>query len=68
MGQYYAKTVHHELLNDLSFVISDIHDAYFVKKLILEQFLSVTATKLKYILPCSVNVRSHKYPKCGLGI
>ena len=29
---------------------------------------SVTATKLKYILTCSVNVRSHKYPKCGLRI
>jgi len=29
---------------------------------------SVTATKLKYILPCPVNVRSHKYPKCGLRI
>ena len=32
MRQYYAKTVHPELLNDLSFVISDIRDAYFVKK------------------------------------
>jgi len=28
----------------------------------------VTATELKYILPCSVNVRSHKYPNCELRI
>ena len=42
MRKYYAKTVHPELLNDLSFVISDIRDAYFVKKKnILEQFLAL---------------------------
>ena len=67
MRQYYAKTVHTELLNDLSFVISDIRDAYFVKKY-FRKFFSVTATKLKYILQCCVNVRSHKYPKIGLRI
>jgi len=33
MRQYYAKTVHPELLNDLSFVISETHDAYFVKNI-----------------------------------
>jgi len=53
--------------NDLSFVISDLRDAYFVKKYFRTIFI-VTATKLKYILPCSVNVRSHKYPKIGLRI
>jgi len=68
MRQYYAKTVHPELLNDLSLVISDLRDAYFVKKKYFRTIFSVTATKLKYILPCSVNVRSHKYPKCGLHI
>jgi len=68
--QYCTKTVHPKLVNDLSFVISDIYDAYFVKKN-KEYFrttFSVTVTKLKYILSCSVNVRSHKYPKCGLRI
>jgi len=42
MRQYCTKTVHPELLNDLSFVISDIRDAYFVKKKEekkIEQFL-----------------------------
>jgi len=68
MRQYYAKTVHNELLNDLSFVISDIRDAYFVKKKYFRTIFSVTATEVKYILLCSVNVRSHKYPKCGLRI
>ena len=67
MRQYYAKTVHTELLNDLSFVISDLSDACFVKKKPRTIF-SGTDTKLKYILPCPVNVRSHKYPKCGLRI
>jgi len=38
------------------------------KKNFFRTIFSVTATKLKYILPCSVNVRSHKYPKCGLRI
>ena len=57
-----------ELLNDLSFVISDIRDADFAKKIYFRTIFSVTATKLKYILTCSVNVRSHKYPKCGLRI
>ena len=57
------KTVHPELLNDLSSAISDIRDAYFVKRM-----FSLTATKLKHILQCSVNVRSHKYPKCVLRI
>jgi len=33
MQKYYAKTVHPELLYDLSFVISDIRDAYFIKKI-----------------------------------
>jgi len=33
MRKYYAKTVHPGLLNDLSFVISDIRDAYFLKKI-----------------------------------
>jgi len=41
MRQYNAKIVHPELLNDLSFVISDIRDSYFVKKNILEQFLGL---------------------------
>jgi len=67
MRHYNAKIVHPELLNDLSFVISDIQDSYFVIKKIRTIF-RVTATKLKYILQCSVNVRSHKYPKCGLRI
>ena len=40
MRQYYAKTVQPELLNYLSFVISDLRDAYIVKKN-LEQFLSL---------------------------
>jgi len=60
MRQYYAKTVHPELLNDLSFVISDIRYAYFVNIYIYIYFrtiFSVTATKLKYILPHSVNVK-----------
>ena len=64
MRKYYAKTAHPELLNDLSFVISDIRDSYFVNK-IFKTIFSVTATKLKYILLCSVNVRSHKYHKFG---
>jgi len=64
MRHYYAKTVHTELLNDLSSVISDIRDAYCVKN--FGTIFIVTARKLKYNLPCSVNVRSHKYPKCGL--
>jgi len=68
MWQYNAKTVHPELLNDLSFVISDIRDSYFVKKKYFRTIIKATATKLKYILQCSVNVRSHKYPKCGLRI
>ena len=41
MRQYYAKTVHSELLNDLSLVISDLRDDYFVKKIFLEQFLAL---------------------------
>ena len=41
MRQYYTKTVHPELLNDLSFAISDKRDAYFVKIIILEQFLAL---------------------------
>lgn len=39
--QYHTKTVHPKLVNDLSFVISDIYDIYFVKKTILEQFLAL---------------------------
>jgi len=42
--QYCTKTVHPKLVNDLSFVISDIYDAYFVKKKtksILEQLLAL---------------------------
>jgi len=41
MGKYNAKTVRPELLNELSFVISDIRDSYFVKKHIVEQFLGL---------------------------
>ena len=44
MRQYNAKTVHPEILNDLSSVISDIRDSYFVKKKKkknLEQFLGL---------------------------
>jgi len=39
--QYYVKTVHSELLNDSIIVISDLRDAYFVKKNILEKFLAL---------------------------
>jgi len=51
----------------LSFVISDLRDDYIVKKKFRTIFI-VTATELKYILPCSVNVRSHIYPNCELRI
>ena len=38
--QYYTKTVHPQLLNDLNFVISDTCDAC-VLKMVLEQFLAL---------------------------
>ena len=46
MRQYYAETVHPELLNDLIFVISEARDAYFVKKIYFRTIFSVIATTL----------------------